>query len=169
MTMQTELSRPSALWKSLSSERRLDAARAFWADDQAVAEQAEIVGIIARQINFRPKSVVAMPAERRAAHLARMGNVSESVAGRLLVSFHLARQRPMMAAFLDSLGIAHDDGLISAEQLDLPDQRKLIEAADALASKFPAEDVVLYVSTLLVQDTATWGGLADWVSARTQG
>lgn len=164
--MQTELSRPSALWKSLSSERRLEAARAFWADEQAVAEQAEVVGIIARQINFRPKSVITMPAERRASHLARMGSVSDSVAGRLLVSFHLARQRPMMAAFLDSLGIANEDGLISAEHVDPPDRAKLTAAADALASAFPGEDVVLYFSTLLAQDPETWGGLADWVAGR---
>ena len=34
------------------------------------------------------------------------------MAGRALILYHLAEQRPMMGAFLDALGIAHENGLI---------------------------------------------------------
>ena len=153
--------RPSQLWKSLSEERRLQAATAFWEDEQSVAEQVEAVGAIARQINFRPKSVLAMPVERRARQLARMPRLSDSLVGRLLVAYHLSTQRPMMAAFLDALGIGHENGLIAEEEVKAPDRDALIAAARDLATKHPVEDVRLYLSTLVMQDPETWGPVSD--------
>ncbi len=52
-----------------------------------------------------------------------LGNVSEMIAARLLVAYHLTHQRPMMASFLDALGIAHEDGLIADEELKAPPPR----------------------------------------------
>ena len=62
-------------------------------------EQAEAVATIAQRIKFRTKSVVAMPVEKKARQLAALPGVSELVAARLLVAYHLAHQRPMMGAF----------------------------------------------------------------------
>jgi hypothetical protein len=67
----------------------------------------------------------------------------------------------MMGAFLDELGIAHEDGLIAEETVAKPDGDKLAAAAEALRGKFPAEDVSLYFSTLVSQDPETWGALAE--------
>ena len=163
--MQTseEPLRAARLWKGLSEAVRLEAAMAFWEDERAAAEQAEVVGLVARRINFRPRSVMALPVERRARLLARLGQVSEQVAVRLLVAYHLGRQRPMMKAFLDTLGIPHDDGVI-AETMAPPAAGALAAAARDLAAAFPAEAVRLYFSTLLVQDPETWGGLRDVLS-----
>jgi hypothetical protein len=83
------------------------------------------------------------------------------IAARLLVAFHLAHQRPMMAGFLDALGIAHQDGLIASEELDPPSAEKLADAARSLGASYPPEDVALYLSTLVWQDPETWGALAD--------
>jgi hypothetical protein len=153
--------RPTHLLKAMTEEQRQQAAIAFWEDEQSLAEQAEVVGLIARQINFRAKSVVALPTERKAKHLLRMGRVSDLVAGRMLVTYHLAHQRPMMAAFLDALGIGHEDGLITEENVTPPDAGTLGEAARTLAERFPPADVRLYFSTLLLQDADTWGSLRD--------
>ena len=51
---------PSQLWKQLSADRKTLAADAFWADDNATAEQAEVLATIANRIKFRLKSVLAM-------------------------------------------------------------------------------------------------------------
>lgn len=151
--------RPAKLWRTLPPELRVAAATAFWSDDQAGLEQAEGIGLIARQIKFRPKSVVALPVEKKAKHLATMGQVSDLLAARLLVSYHLQHQRPMMGRFLDLLGIEHQDGLINDESPTAPAPEKLDEAAKTLASEFPREDVSRYFWTLLWQDPETWGGL----------
>jgi hypothetical protein len=153
--------RPSRLWRRLSPERRLEAAELFWADDQSTEQQAEAIGAIAAHMKFRMKSVLALAPERRTKYLATLPNVSDAIAARALVSFHLERQRPMMAAFLDGLGIAHENGLITDESVPKPQPDKLREAATDLASKYPADDVTLYLSTLVSQDPDTWGELAE--------
>src|SRR3989442_12029708 len=112
--------RPSHLWKQMSAERRLQAADAFWRDENAASEQAEVLATIAQRIKFRPKSVMALPIAKKARYLVGLPAVSEIVAARLLVAYHIAHQRPMMGAFLDALGIAHDDGLIADEDVKPP-------------------------------------------------
>jgi hypothetical protein len=158
--------RPSQLWKQLSSDRKLQAADAFWRDENAGMEQAEAIASIAQRLKFRPKSVLALPNEKKARYLAQLPGPSEIVAARLLVAYHLEHQRPMMAAFLDALGIAHEEGLISDEEMKPPPPEKLQEAATKLAGAFPAEEVALYLSTLTWQDPDTWGGLAETPEAR---
>ena len=156
-----QIPRPSQLWKALPSERKLQAAEAFWSDENAGLEQAEAVAAIAQRIKFRAKSVIALPREKKARHLVALGAVSELVAARLLVAYHLAQQRPMMGSFLDALGIQHEEGLIADEDMQPPSPEKLHAAAKAIAGSYPAEDVSLYLSTLVWQDPETWGALAD--------
>ena len=153
--------RPSQLWKQLSPERKLLAAEAFWRDENASVEQADAVATIAQRIKFRAKSVMGMPLDKKARQLSTMPSVSELVAARLLVAYHLAEQRPMMRAFLDALGIKHDDGLIEDEDVQAPTADALRNAAKILAASHPADDVSLYLSTLIWQDPETWGALAE--------
>ena len=153
--------RPSRLWKRLPAERRLEAAELFWLDEEGTEQQIEAVAAIASHMKFRTKSVVSLPVDRKAKYLLSLPNVSESVAARALITYHLQRQRPMMGAFLDALGIAHEEGLIADEKIAPPDPEKLKAAADEIAARFPAFDVALYFSTLVSQDPDTWGGLAE--------
>jgi hypothetical protein len=152
---------PSHLWKSLSVERKLRAAEAFWKDENAGAEQAEAIVVIAQRIKFRPKSVAVLPVEKKAKHLSTLLGVSEMMAARLLVAYHLEHQRPMMGSFLDALGIKHENGMIAEDDVQPPGDAALKKAAAAIGQAYPAEDVSLYLSTLLWQDMETWGPLAD--------
>ncbi|HEX5474840.1 MAG TPA: hypothetical protein VFX12_09280 [Vicinamibacterales bacterium] len=161
MTTDFSSFRPSRLWRQLPLERRKEAAHLFWADEQSSEQQVEAVGAIATRMKFRPRSVVALPVDRKTKYLAGLPNVSDTIAARALVTWHLERQRPMMAAFLDGVGIPHENGLISEETVPKPDVDKLKAAAADLAAKYPAEDVALYLSTLVSQDPDTWGALAD--------
>ena len=153
---------PSRLWKQLTLEQRTRAARAFWADPEATDDQLQAALLIAQQKKFRPKTVVGLDVDRKARHLATLGTVPDQIAARTLVVYHLAEQRPMMAAFLDSLGIAHEDGLIQEDSVK-PDAEKIGPAASQLAKDFPADDVKIYLNTLLCQDPETWGALDETV------
>jgi len=161
MTQDFSEFRPSRLWKQMSSDRRVAAAELFWADDQSTEQQLEAVAALATHMKFRAKSVIGLPIEKKAKYLSTLPNVSDAVAARALVNYHLERQRPMMGAFLDSLGIAHENGLISEENVTKPDPEKLRTAAADLATKYPQADVSLYLRTLVSQDPDTWGSLAD--------
>ena len=166
MTDAAAISRPSQDWKRLSADRRLAAADAFWRDENGRAEQAEAITLIAQRIKFRTKSVIALPIEKKARHLVALPAVSEALAARLIVAYHLAHQRPMMGRFLDALGIKHEDGLIADEKVEPVSKERLAAAASTLAASSPPEDVALYLSTLLWQDPETWGGLSDIAELR---
>lgn len=152
----------------MPADRRAEAAELFWADEQSTDQQVEAVTAIAAHMKFRTKSVLSLPVEKKTRYLSTLPNMPDSIAARALVNFHLERQRPMMSAFLDALGIAHENGLISEENVAAPDPEKLRAAASDLATKFPPEDVALYFSTLVSQDPDAWGGLADLPETRSE-
>ena len=147
------------MWRLMPAELRTSAAAAFWSDDQAAIEQAEAVALIARQIKFRPKSVLSLSVEKKARHLAGLAQVSDLLAARLLISYHLEHERPMMGDFLNSLGIAHEDGLIKDDEPKKPDEATLDKGVKELAAKYPKQNVARYFWALLWQDPETWGGL----------
>jgi hypothetical protein len=154
--------RPSRLWKDLPVDKRVAAADAFWRDDQASgieAQQIEAITAIARRLNFRPKSVAVLPVERRAKQLAQIGDVSDALATRALIAYHFATQRPLMAAFLDALGLAHENGLITEEEVAAPDRDRLAAAVEAVRKTHPADAVELYLRTLAALDGDTWVNL----------
>lgn len=153
------------IWKQMTPERRTQAAEAFWAERDGVEQQLEAMALIAERHRFRVKFVQALPRPKKVRYLATLPGMPEALASRLLVSYHLAHQRPMLAAFLDALGIAHENGLITNDPDAPPAADQVSTAAATLRERFPAEDVDLYLSTLLSQDPETWGALAPIATA----
>jgi len=162
--MTEPLLTPSRLWKRMTPDQRQQAARAFWRDDATADDQVQAALLIAQQKKFRPKTVVALDEDRKTRHLATLPTLPDSLAARALVVYHLAERRQMMGAFLDALGIAHENGLIQEENAT-PDPAKIGSAAAELLKQYPAADVSLYLNTLLCQDPETWGGLQDVVAS----
>ena len=144
----------------MTLDQRTRAARAFWADPDATDDQVQAALLIAQQKKFRPKTVIGLDVDRKAKHLATLGSMPEQIAARALIVYHLAEQRPMMAAFLDALGVAHENGLIQEDEVK-PDAQRIAPAAATIAKQFPPDDVRIYLSTLLSQDPDTWGALRD--------
>jgi hypothetical protein len=151
---------PSRLWRSMSLDQRQRAARAFWEEEEAADDQVQAALLIAQQKKFRPKTVVALDLDRKTRHLATMLSLPDTLAARALIVYHLAEQRPMMGAFLDALGIKHENGLIEEDSVQ-PEADKIPPAVQKLRAEFPADDVRLYLDTLKCQDPETWGALAD--------
>jgi hypothetical protein len=149
---------PSRLWKKMTLEQRQRAARAFWSDEEAANDQVQAALLIAQQKKFRPKTIIGLDVDRKARHLASLATLPDSIAGRALIVYHLAEQRPMMKAFLDALGITHEDGVIQQDEVK-PDAAKIPAAAAAIEQSYPRDDVRLYLNTLLCQDPETWGAL----------
>src|SRR5690348_230581 len=143
-------------------EKRVVAANAFWRDDESPdidAQHAEIVQAIARRLKFRPKSVLGLGLERLSRQLAQMPDVSDTVATRALIAYHFAAERALMAAFLDAMGIPHENGLITDEQAPAPDPARMPAAVAALKASFDGADVELYLRTLAALDRENWGSL----------
>ena len=129
-------------------------------------EQAEAIAAIAQRLKFRAKSVVVLPEAKKIQYLLDLPVIPEAVAARLLISHHIANKRVMMAAFLDALGVAHDNGMIAEDAVIPQESDKIHAAVRAIAESFPAEDVALYLSTLSWQDPQTWSVLAKLPETR---
>lgn len=140
-------------------ETRVQAASALWRDEQGFEQQVEATALLARRLNFRAKSIQSLPIDRRARFLSQVSDVSDALASRALVAHHFENARPLMAAFLDALGIAHEEGLIASDEVPVPDPAKLAEAVEKLRTSFPADAVDLYLRTLVALDADTWTGL----------
>lgn len=146
---------------------RLRLATAFWLDTESAdvqTQHSEATALLAKRLNFRLKSVRALPVDTRARYLGHMGEVPDLIAMRALVAYHLANERPLMATFLDALGIAHDQGVITAETVDPPDAGKLATAVQAIRASYPAETVDLYLRTLAAVDGDTWRDIGGLIS-----
>ena len=86
-------------------------------------------------------------------------NVHKSVlTAIILAGGHPVFVHPVMD---EQLGIAHENGLIADEDVQAPSADRLREAARAIGAAYPADDVTLYLSTLMWQDPETWAGLAE--------
>ena len=142
----------------MTPDQRQRAARAFWSSEEATDDQIQAVLLIAQQKKFRPKTVVSLDVDRKTRHLASIVALPETLAARALIVYHLTEQRTMMGAFLDALGIKHENGVIEEDNVK-PDATKLAPAVAKLSAEFPAEDVRLYLQTLVCQDPETWGDL----------
>ena len=143
----------------MAPEKRVQAAAAFWRDSDSPdirAQHLEAAATLARRLKFRPQSIQRLPIERRARQLAQLPDVSESVATRALIAYHFAAQRPLMGAFLDALGIAHEEGLITADEVRAPEVDAIGAAVARVKAAFPADDVDLYLRTLAALDGDTW-------------
>ena len=152
------------LWRQMSPEQRQAALEAFWRDEEAGEQQLEALALLVQRLKFRPKSVRGLAIDKKVRYLASVPFLSDSITARALVAYHLAQHRPMMGAFLDALGLPHDNGLITEESVT-PDKDKMPAAAQAIAAAYPRQDVALYLSTLTAQDPETWGALAEFPEA----
>jgi hypothetical protein len=149
-----------SLWKSVPEEKRQECALAFYGDKSLKEFQGAADTYVARLKNFRPQFVKKLPVAKRASYLAHLP-LSAELASQLLVSYHFANQRPLMKAFLDSLAIPNENGLIAEDHTpERPDDAKLAEAVSVVRGEFPAEDVDLYLNVLQTQGDDVWGGLA---------
>ena len=167
MSHSVEDMRPARLWRLMPLDLRVSAASAFWEDEQAALEQAEAVALIARQIKFRPKSVLTLagrqegqaPGRPRAGVRPAGGPPGDRLSPRAPAADdgrvsrrprHCARRRP-------------DQGRVAGQARRRDARRR---ASKTLAAAYPKADVARYFWTLLWQDPETWGGLQG--PARTQ-
>ena len=146
------------IWKEMG-DRRSIAAEAFYADSSIKEFHRAADGFIARSKNFRPPFVKRLPVAKRAFYLSIL-TIPPDLMGQLIISYHFAHQRPLMAAFLNALGIPNENGLI-AEDADPtpPTSEQLAQAVESLKPAFPKEDISIYLATIHAQNPQAWGGL----------
>lgn len=149
------------LWKSLAREERVEAARAFWerpSEEAALAAAQEIVKIL----RVRPQAFHKVPLEQRVRAVAGLAAPPEALADALLISLHVDARRELLVAFLEALGIPHEEGLIEEEaEFEPPAVDRVRAALPALLVGHSPERVRVYWNALWLQDPERWAALAE--------
>lgn len=149
------------LWKSLPPPERLLAASAFFRDPSPELVPEALQALVKAR-RMRPQAARALPPDAQARVLATVLSPGESLAQGLLVDLHLAERRPLLAAFLDALGLPHDNGILTEEaESGGPVSPEAARKAVAALASFPPEQVRTYLNTLWLQDEERWGALAQ--------
>jgi hypothetical protein len=119
-----------------------------------------VLGAVAEANRVRPAFLEKKPrVQRHTEMLAALCRPRmEEAAANLLRGWLLKVQTPMLADFLDTLGIPHEQGVVN----DFPptaDDAKLKAAVDLLLGKYPAEAVIVYLNTVQTTGGVNWENL----------
>lgn len=158
MSFETSAQR---LWKRLPPTERAAAAGAFFKEPpQELLGSA--LGAVVRARKLRPQVARALPPESLARILASVIDPGEALSAALLVGLHLNERRAMLVAFLDAVGLPHEDGLLKEDDPGGPlDAQGARAGLAALRAKWPEEQVQTYLNTLWLQDPERWAVLDD--------
>jgi hypothetical protein len=97
--------------------------------------------------------------QRHAAMLATLSRPAlDLVTGNLIRAWLLKKHRAMLADYLDSLGIKHEEGVVE-EIPPTMDDAKLRAAVDALLATYPPEAVAVYLHAFNEMNEQEWPNL----------
>jgi len=113
---------------------------------------------------FRPETLMHWSAERLAEESVRRGVDKKGVLRQALVALHFAERKHLQIAFLDRLGIPHEDGELEPGSLPEPaaPPERLAEAAAVLLGRYPGDAALVYLLSLRVLEPRAWAGLDPW-------
>jgi hypothetical protein len=147
------------LWKTLSPDEKSMAATELVKDPTPLIK-ASVTAVVADARKMRPIAARKLAPEVQARILATVRDPGEILASSLLVALHLGPRKPMLIAFLDALGLAHEDGVLKDEATEAIGLEDLKEACAALSSE-PPSAVRIYLNTLWLQDAERWANAKD--------
>ena len=147
------------LWKTLSPDEK-NLAAAEMVKDPTPLIRASVVAVVADARKMRPIAARKLPPEVQAKIVATVRDPGEVLASSLLVALHLGPRKPMLIAFLDALGLAHEDGVLKDDSSTPISLEALKKACAALASESPSA-VRIYLNTLWLQDPDRWANAKD--------
>lgn len=155
---------PRDLWKALDLDERAAAVRRAMADGIGSVD-SWVFDAVARRRGFRPKSVRQWSSEKLAEAAAGLIPSRVDVQQALLVALHISERRHMLEAYLDELGVRHEEGVLPDDregELDVtPSGAKA--AAAGLLERFPAREVVIYLHVMRAQSPELVPGLEEWL------
>ena len=135
------------LWKALTPDERMAATISYLADDAGARKRLN--RIVARARNFRPATVQKWPEEKIVKEIRHLPlNDDPRVAEPLLRCHHLPGQAAMVIAFLDGLGVSHDQGKIDSLSVVDAEEEVVSSAARRIVEEFGLRAAAVYLLTL---------------------
>lgn len=128
------------------------------------------VDIIAPNIGLRSVKVMEMPKiERHATFVQLLSKPQlEALSFNIFSTWLVDNHAPMLCAWLDALGIAHDENGCADEFPLAPDKAKLQKAVDTLLKSYDATLVSLYLNAFNEIDMVQWPALAEILATNSR-
>lgn len=135
------------LWKALTPDERMAAAMSYLADEAGA--RARLNRIVARARNFRPATVQKWPEEKIVKAIRHVPlNDDRRVAEPLLRCHHVPGRRAMVIAFLDRLGVSHDQGRVDSWSVVDAEEEAVRSATRGIVEEFGLRAAAVYLLTL---------------------
>jgi hypothetical protein len=121
---------------------------------------------VAEARKLRPVFLERQPkTQRHAAMLATLARPAlDLITGNLIRGWLLKKHKTMLVDYLNSLGIAHEEGVVE-EIPPTMDDAKLRAAVDALLAKYPQETVAVYLHAFNEMNEQEWPNLTTMLNS----
>ncbi len=165
--------RPFEIFRNMAPEQALHFCRGL--SDGAPASYAQALTLAGAAMRARPVFLKKQPFERRAEAIRRaLARVaSNELAEEFLAVYFLECRNALLVEWLDGLGIAHEEGVLSDDTVSAPDDDTLRKAVDAFRSGSdgdgepdPSEtgDRHLLLHAFAAQSSVSWPVLDEMLS-----
>jgi hypothetical protein len=124
----------------------------------------------AAALRFRPKFLLKQPVSKRIASvrraLARVG--SDQLAEEILAVYFLKCRLELLSEWLDHVGLAHEDGILSDEEVVTPDADLLEKKVGEFRTASDDADRELLLQAFSAQSAIDWPKLDELVAAAVE-
>lgn len=147
------------VFASMSPERAVELLHAL--NEKAPGIYAQAVAAASAAMKARPVYLMRQPPEKRAHAVRRaLSRVAANpVAGELLAVYFLECRKELLVSWLDTLGLAHEDGTLQEDAPPQPEKAKLDAAVDAFLAVDEDPDRLLLLAAFAAQDAVDWPDL----------
>jgi hypothetical protein len=147
------------VFASMSPERATDILHVL--NEKAPGIYVQAVAAASAAMKARPVYLMRQPAEKRAQAVRRaLARVSANpVAGEILAVYFLECRKELLTAWLDAVGLEHDDGTLSDDAPEQPEKAKLDAAVDRFLGVDEDPDRALLLAAFAAQDAIEWPDL----------
>ncbi|MCS5635958.1 MAG: hypothetical protein NZ990_05535 [Myxococcota bacterium] len=158
--------RPHEIFAAMPPEQTATFFAALADECPAVFQQAIHAASLA--MKSRPQYLLRQPMEKQATAvrqaLARVA--SGPVAEEVLASYFLECRKKVLVAWLDQVGLEHEDGILKDDSPECPPEKKLGQHVKAFLGRSKDLDRPLLLAAFAAQSAIDWPALDDLLEAR---
>ncbi len=153
--------RPIGIWNALTPNEKIAAARACLG--AGPADAGLVLKAVAEGLNFRFATVKKWSPDKAARELPRVPVRDLGTAMVLLRRLHDPGRIPMIASFLDALGVAHDEGRVEEYRGVVADRDSLRVAAQAMYENHGPRLTAVYLLYLHMSGAPAGDEALSWL------
>ena len=158
--------RPHEIFAAMPPEQTASFFAALAEECPAVFQQA--VHAAAQAMKSRPQYLLRQPMEKRAAAVRRaLARVASGpFAEEVLASYFLECRKKVLVAWLDQVGLKHEDGVLEDDSPECPPEKKLAQHVKAFLGKSKDPDRPLLLAAFAAQSAIDWPALDELLEAQ---